>query len=179
MIRNDARGFYAAGISFSLVTMTLLVTGFVFLSFMKIVFLERADLELQQEIDHAMRTVGRDAAESSTYEIHTSEYGMNVAFHKERSDISVDKKKGATRSKESGVTYGLRPEHGSMRFCRTRNRLNGAQPMTGESMIGDVTITSFRAEAEASGVHIVLEGQSRRTGHTYRQTAVYPLARKS
>ena len=166
------------GVSLPLLTLTLVTVGFTFLSFMKIVFMERADFELQQEIDFSMKSLETDALESATYEIRGNGKDTQLVFQKKRSN---PRSTGPSRSDEGSMTYATQPKGGLVKFCRlggTRGR-GGLQPMTGESMFGDVTIQLFRAEALSSGgVHVVLEGRSRRTGHTYRQTAVYPLERK-
>ena len=181
MIESDERGFLSAGISLSLLTVTLIAVGFAFLSFMKLVLMERADLELQQEIDGAMRVLDTDAMESSPYEIHDTGSSMRIAFQKERSDESQDTEKEDSRTETSGVTYETRQKNGLVKFCRIRYASSVPQPMTGESMFGDVTIESFRVEEmPGGGIHVALEGRSRRTGHAYRQTAVYSfLERKS
>lgn len=178
MIRSDAQRGYMTGVSLPLLTLTLVTVGFTFLSFMKIVFMERADFELQQEIDFSMKSLEMDALESATYEIRGNGKDTQLVFQKKRSN---PRSTGPSRSDEGSMTYATQPKGGLVKFCRlggTRGR-GGLQPMTGESMFGDVTIQLFRAEALPSGgVHVVLEGRSRRTGHTYRQTAVYPLERK-
>ena len=180
MTRSDAQRGYMAGVSLSLMALTLVAVGFTFLSFMKIVLLERADFELQQEIDFSMRSMESDALESATYDIQPNGRDQQLAFQKKRPDPSSTEAE-RRRSDESGMTYATRQEGVLVKFCRlggTQGR-GGLQPLTGQSMFGDVTIQLFRAEALPSGgVHVVLEGRSRRTGHTYRQTAVYPLERK-
>lgn len=180
MIRSDAQRGYVTGVSLSLMTLTLVAVGFTFLSFMKIVFLERADFELQQEIDFSMRSMEADALESATYDIHTDGTNQQLAFQKKRPEPNSTEAEHK-RLDASGMTYATRQEGALVKFCRlggTQGR-GGFQPLTGQSMFGDVTIQLFHAEALSSGgVHVVLEGRSRRTGHTYRQTAVYPLERK-
>ena len=174
MMRHDEQGALA-GISISLVTLTFVAISFTFLSYLKIVLSERADLELQQEIDSAMRMVDADAMEASICKVYVVEGNSRIAFRKERADESAV---GRTRSEASAVTYALITKNGPPKFCRIRSTV--PQPLTGESMFGAVTIVTFQAEELPSGgIHVVLEGRSQRTGHTYRQTAIYPLRQKS
>lgn len=164
MMLHDERGFYAAGLGLSLVTAALVAMGFVFLSFMKMTMTERADMELHQEIDDAMRMITADAEESASFRLHDGSYGKQVAFRKAREDAGGG----------CGVTYGTRSDGARTKLCRSRETM--LQPLTGESELGDVTIEEFRVEELQKGcLHIVLSGRSQRTGHVYRQTAEFAL----
>lgn len=164
MMLHDERGFYAAGLGLSLVTAALVAMGFVFLSFMKMTMTERADMELHQEIDDALRMITADAEESMAFSLHDSGGSHRLAFQKARVDA------GGGR----GVTYGTRSDGARTKLCRSRETV--LQPLTGESELGDVTIEEFRAEELRKGcLHIVLSGRSQRTGHIYRQTAEFAL----
>lgn len=164
MTLHDERGFYAVGLGLSLVTAALVAMGFVFLSFMKMTTMERADMELHQEIDDAMRMIVADAAESASFRLHVDGRDQRVAFQKAKADA------GGGRA----VTYGVRREGSRTKLCRSRESM--LQPLTGESDVADVTIETFRAEELRAGcLHIVVSGRSGRTGHTYRQTAEFAL----
>ena len=166
MICRDQNGFYAAGIGLSLVTAALVAAGFVFLSFMKITMVERADMELHQEVDDAMRMVAADAEESASYRLFWRSDTTQLIFKKAHEDA------GGERSR----TYAVKHEGTRMKFCRSREA--ALQPLTGESEVGDVTVEEFRTEELRPGcLHVVLTGRSQRTGHAYRQTAEFALER--
>lgn len=165
MICRDERGFYAVGLGLSLVTLTMVAMGFVFLSFMKMTVQARADQELHQEVDDAMRAIASDAQEASSFLVTAPGGEGRVAFRKARPDA------GGGR----GITYAARRDGARVKLCRGRGDY-ALQPLTGESDVGDVTIDTFRAEELRPGcLHIVLAARSQRTGHAYRQTAEYAL----
>lgn len=167
MICHDENGFYAAGLGLSLVTAALVAAGFVFLSFMKLTMTERADMELHQEVDDAMRMVTADAEESASFRLHPHGDTLQLVFQKAHADA------GGERS----VTYATKRDGGRVKFCRSREA--ALQPLTGESEAGDVTMEEFRAEELRPGcLHVVLSGRSQRTGHAYRQTAEFALEMK-
>ena len=168
MIFREERGFYGAGLGLSLVTAALVAMGFVFLSFMKMAVQERADLELHQEIDDAMRMMAADAEESASFVLNDGAEGVRLSFRKAHADAGDGR----------GVTYAVRREGTRKKLCRSREA--ALQPLTGESELGDVTIEEFRTEELRQGcLHIVLSGRSGRTGHAYRQTAEFVLEAKT
>ena len=127
---------------------------------------ERADMELHQEVDDAMRMVAADAEESASYRLFWRSGTTQLIFKKAHEDA------GGERS----VTYAVKHEGTRMKFCRSREA--ALQPLTGESEVGDVTVEEFRTEELRPGcLHVVLTGRSQRTGHAYRQTAEFALER--
>lgn len=161
---GDQHGFYAVGLGLSLAALALVAMGFVFFSFMKLTMQQRAELELHQEVDDAMRMMTADAAEAASFRLHETGGSMRVSFQKARADAGG----------ETGMTYGTKREGARVKFCRARDRM--LQPLTGESTISDVTVEAFRAEELRPGcLHIELAARSQRTGRQYRQTAEFVL----
>lgn len=159
----DARGFYRMGAGLSLTALLLVAVGFAFLSFMKMTLLARADLELHREIDSAMRMIAADAAEAESYQTDIVGDSVRVTFRKAREDASGKRV----------AMYATRRDGARTKLCKTRDSA-GSQPITGESMLGDVTIVEFRAESLRPGcLHVVLQGKSRRTRQTYKATAEF------
>ena len=65
-----------------------------------------------------------------------------------------------------------------MKLGRSRKEL-AFQPLTGDSVLADVTIQAFRVETLHPGcLHVELIGMSRRTRHRYKQTAEFILEAK-
>lgn len=160
---RDERGFSAAGLGISLLTAALVAMGFLFLSFLKMTTIERADIELHQEVEDAMRMIAADASESASFRLLPGG-NPQVVFQKAQADA------GGGRS----VTYAARREGTRTKLFRARTA--ALQPLTGESELADVTIEAFRVEELRKGcLHIVLSARSQRTGHTYRQTAEFAL----
>ena len=165
MWKSDERGFLALGIGLPLWTAAFLCLGGCFLSYMHMVLMEKADLELSQEIHTAMQMMLTDAAEAQG--IKLTGYGGEpvLRFHKAERDFS-----GWT-----DVTYLVRKRDGRQRLYRGHMDPQGFQPLTGDNLLGRVEIDTFEPTILASGaVHVRLGGRSVRTGHRVEQTAEFP-----
>ena len=89
MICRDENGFYAAGLGLSFMTAALVAAGFMFLSFMKLTMTERADMELHQEVDDAMRMVAADAEESASFRLHLHGATLQLAFQNAHAFLQI------------------------------------------------------------------------------------------
>ena len=73
MIRSDAQRGYMTGVSLPLLTLTLVPVGNTYLSFMKFVFMERADFALLEAIEFSLTSLQTPerAAVASSSRLHS------------------------------------------------------------------------------------------------------------
>ena len=156
MARENERGFFALGVALPLWTAALLCLSAFFFQYMHMILTEKADLELSEEIHTALQLVLTDAAEAGT------EKSRTLRFRKAADDLS-----GWTVT-----SYRVFESNGLRKLYRGHVNLGGYQPLTGETILGNVAIDEFRIRRLPNGLyHLRIVGRSLRTGHHVEQTA--------
>ena len=149
MARENERGFFALGVALPLWTAALLCLSAFFFQYMHMILTEKADLELSEEIHTALQLVLTDAAEAESVEVL-----------------------GTEKSQWAVTSYRVFESNGLRKLYRGHVNLGGYQPLTGETILGNVAIEEFRIRRLPNGLyHLRIVGRSLRTGHRVEQTA--------
>ena len=160
MAKEGERGFFALGIALPLWMAALLGIGAFFFQYMHMVLAEKADLELS-----ALQLILTDAAEAQSVRMSGTAHAQTLEFRKAASDLSGWRV----------TSYRLHEVDGLKKLYRGHINLGGFQPLTGESIVGNVAIDEFSIRILPNGLyHLRLVGRSLLTGHRVEQTAEFP-----
>lgn len=164
MARENERGFFALGVALPLWTAALLCLSGFFFQYMHMILTEKADLELSEEIHTALQLVLTDAAEAESVEVLGTEKSQTLRFRKAGDDLSG----------WAVTSYRVFESNGLRKLYRGHVNLGGYQPLTGETILGNVAIDEFRIRRLPNGLyHLRIVGRSLRTGHCVEQTAEF------
>lgn len=186
--RTNERGFifFELAIGLPLIIMTLWAMVHLFAGTWKNCRDLIADLTLQNEINNAMQRIvsdlrvashaeitsnGRLQINSYLYQTVDKIYESSSGYGYESDNDNANKKLPIyyfhSSTMKGGKTY--------MVIYRQRDAYAKTQPLTGEDILSDVNIISFRRAKENSRLwDISIEAESRVSGHRYRlQTKVY------